>query len=186
MSIVKNLLLTIKQIIMKLLKLVFILCFLFSNPQLNAQDSCNCCTEKHNQFNFWEGQWEVKDEKGKTLGYSTISFVQNHCVLKEEWSNSTSAYTGTSYNFYNSKSNRWEQLWLDNQGEVLKLSGQFLDGKMILTSQTANYETQQEEKVNRITWTPLQDGRVKQEWNTISANGEATLIFKGFYEKLKR
>jgi len=56
---------------------------------------------------------------------------------------------------------------------------------MILTSQTANYETQQEEKVNRITWTPLQDGRVKQEWNTISANGEATLIFKRFYEKLK-
>jgi hypothetical protein len=56
---------------------------------------------------------------------------------------------------------------------------------MILTSQTANYETQQEEKVNRITWTPLQDGRVKQEWNTISANGETTLIFKGFHEKLK-
>jgi len=31
---------------------------LFSSLSLYAQTtSCNCCTEKHDEFNFWVGSW---------------------------------------------------------------------------------------------------------------------------------
>ena len=61
--------------------LVFIV--LFSTLGLNAQNStCNCCTEKHSEFDFWAGSWTVTNPDGSLAGTNIIEKVQDNCILQ--------------------------------------------------------------------------------------------------------
>lgn len=50
---------------------------------LSAQSTnCNCCTEKHVEFDFWIGTWTVTNPNGTPAGTNTIDKIQDHCVLR--------------------------------------------------------------------------------------------------------
>lgn len=87
--------------------------------------------------------------------------------------------TGTSFNLYDAATKRWHQTWVDSAGSLLQLDGNLQDGRMVLASAPAA-------QVNRITWTPLPDGRVRQLWEA-SADSGATwkTVFDGYYERRK-
>jgi len=52
---------------------------------------------------------------------------------------------------------------------------------MVLSGET---KTNKETLLHRINWTPLPEGKVKQEWATSSDNGQTwQTIFTGIYEK---
>jgi len=85
-----------------------------------AQEDCKCCTSNHKAFDFWVGDWEVYLPNGNKAGENTILKIQNNCVLQENWKSANSTFSGTSFNFYNTKTENWEQLWIDNQGQHLK------------------------------------------------------------------
>lgn len=146
---------------------------------LQAQQNCSCCSDQHHQFDFWIGKWDVFNPAGKKVGENTITQVQDNCVLLENW---VSTGTGTSYNYYDPADSTWNQLYLDNQGTILKLKGKFEDNKMILWSnevrgQNGNYR-------NRITWQLLPDGHVSQKWDIVALNGTVlSVAFDGVYKK---
>ena len=79
----------------------------------------------------------------------------------------------------------WNQLWIDNSGNVLKLKGHFTNEQMVLKS-----ELQKGVKVdwyyNQITWTPNEDGTVSQLWEIYDSRD--TLLqtaFLGIYQSRK-
>jgi len=149
------------------------------------QKPCACCGEEYRQFDFWVGDWEAFGPKGNLAGTNNIVVLQDQCIIQENWASANGAYTGTSYNHYDSQTGKWNQLWLDNQGGSLQLTGGLTDGKMILTGAPSpggdgkNY-------ISRITWTPNQDGSVRQHWEAqVEGEVEWQTWFNGLYKKKK-
>ena len=109
------------------MKQVLILCLIFLSTlgiaPLSQQDNppCKCCGDEYRQFDFWIGDWMVFDTTGKLVGNNQIVLLEDHCVLQENWKSGDSKYSGTSYNYYDNTDETWNQLWLDNQGGILKL-----------------------------------------------------------------
>lgn len=66
---------------------------------LNAQGDYPCCTEGHQAFDFWVGDWLVTDTTGTIRGKNTIQRVEDGCVLLEHWRGATGS-TGRSLNYY--------------------------------------------------------------------------------------
>lgn len=166
-------------------QLLLFLILVFSPVYINAQNNaCNCCTEKHTEFDFWIGNWEVTKPDGTPAGTNVIDKIQDNCILRENWTSATKGYTGTSNNFYNTTTKQWEQLWIDNQGQSLHLKGNRVGNQMILKSDVATNKAGQP-YYHRVTWTANDDGTVRQLWETITNDNSVTVAFDGLYKRVK-
>ena len=163
---------------------IIILVGLFAINTQSQEKNCNCCTEKYSEFDFWVGEWTVTNPDGTPAGTNHIEKIQDNCVLQEHWTSAKGNFTGTSNNFYNSKTKQWEQIWIDNQGQSLHLKGNRVGNQMILQS---DGEKDKEGKlvIQRITWTHNDDGTVRQYWETITDGNDIAIAFDGLYKKNK-
>lgn len=163
-----------------ILAITFLLISFSSMGQDNSK--CQCCSEKHTEFDFWVGTWNVTNSDGTPAGKNIIEKIQDNCILQENWTSARSGYTGTSNNFYNSKTDQWEQIWLDNQGQSLHLKGQKVGNQMILrTDDEVNKDGQL--FYHQITWTNNEDGTVRQLWETFTEGKDSAIAFDGLYKK---
>ena len=139
-----------------------------------------CTAAPHRQFDFWLGDWDVTDAKGKAAGRNRIVALHHGCVLQENWSG-TGGFTGTSLNAYDAERKTWHQTWVDNNGGVLQLDGRFADGRMVLAGESLD---EGKKVTQRITWERLPDGRVRQLWESSKDGGTTwTVAFDGYYAK---
>ncbi|HEX6132376.1 MAG TPA: hypothetical protein VFZ24_00250 [Longimicrobiales bacterium] len=145
---------------------------------LAAQNGRGCTEPIHRAFDFWIGEWEVRLENGSVAGRNTIRAMAGGCGLAESW-RGASGTVGESLNHYDPADGQWHQLWIDSSGLVLRLAGSPIDGGMRLESRPRDGAP-----VNRITWTLLEDGRVRQLWE-VSSDGGGTwqVVFDGYYVK---
>ena len=154
---------------------------LFSTHSFAQTITCACCSEFNRQFDFWIGDWIVKDTTGSVVGENRITKIEGGCGLQEQWIG-TSGTTGTSINYFDKSDNTWNQLWLDNGGNQLKLKGQLHKGKMVLQSEMVN--TQDSNYYNQITWSENEDGTVTQHWEVFDQyNKPVRTLFKGIYHR---
>lgn len=167
-------------------QIILLAALFFSLQQIQAQQNdslaCACCSEVHQQFSFWLGDWEVFDAKDSLIGTNLIVSLQDSCILQENWKSGVS-FSGSSYNFYNQATEKWQQLWVDNQGGSLELSGGLENGNMILSSDSL-VSKKGMKYVNRVIWSPNSDGSVEQTWDIVGADGEVKQTV--FYGKYKR
>ena len=156
---------------------------LFIGTSMHSQTKkAPCDTPKHNEFNFWVGDWNVYDTAGKLIGTNKILKMQSNCVMQENWESKASSNKGTSYNYVNLANNTWNQVWVDNSGFSLVLKGNLKDGSMVLESEVL--KGQQGEYFNRVTWTPGKDGSVTQVWEYLTPKGKLIQeAFRGIYKK---
>ena len=138
-----------------------------------------CADAAFHQFDFWLGEWDVMTPGGQRAGHNVIRIAEGGCAIVESWT-SASGNTGTSLNFYDRTDRKWHQSWMERGGEALRLSGEFADGHMRLQSSPSGPNG----AINRITWTPSPDGRVRQYWD-VSMDGGKTWksAFDGTYVK---
>ncbi len=139
-----------------------------------------CSSEEYRQFDFWIGNWVVTDSSGATTGTSQITEAANGCAIQEHWTGE-SGNTGVSLNFFDERDGRWHQHWVGGGGLILHLSGSIQDGAMVLEGRR---QTPQGELIDRITWSQLESGEVRQEWINSSDGGRNwTKAFVGFYQR---
>ena len=137
-----------------------------------------CSSAEHRQFDFWLGEWDVV-QSGKTAGRNSIRSILNGCAISEEWSG-TGGFKGSSLNFYNAETKRWQQTWIDSQGQSLALQGSLEAGSMVLESAAAKGSPR-----HKITWTPLSDKTVRQFWQVQeTAGSEWKTLFDGRYSRV--
>lgn len=139
-----------------------------------------CATTEARQFDFWIGEWEVF-AGGKLAGTSKISSASGGCALLEEYQG-VKGYQGKSLNFYNTAIAKWQQVWVGSAGDILVLTGDYQDGKMMLDGES----TQQGKKVlDRITWhNQAAEGTVRQVWEKSEDDGKTwNVVFDGLYKK---
>ena len=169
-------------------QLVFLLffCQFFSDKLPDGHDqNCPCCRPESRQFDFWIGEWETFTPDGKLAGTNSIELMEDSCLLRESWTSATGGFTGTSYNFWNQRTGKWQQLWIDNQGGNLQLEGSFEGGSMVLSSrELPNREGKLQ--IDRITWTPNRDGTVRQLWEVSIDKGKTwRIVFDGLYKRVR-
>ena len=139
-----------------------------------------CVAADFRQFDFWLGKWKVIDPKGQQVGTSEISRQSEGCAIREQW---TSAFGkgGMSINYYDPTEKKWHQDWVGGDGTILHLRGNLKDGAMVLIGESKGAKGT---IINRINWTALPDGKVKQKWDTSTNTGKSwTTSFVGLYEK---
>ena len=146
-----------------------------------ASQPATCSSKEYRQFDFWLGDWEVRDSKNQVVGHNKIFPILKGCAISENWT-SVSGNPGVSYNFYDQAEKKWHQTWVDQSGGVLYLDGNIKDGKMILSGKRPDKEGNK--VLHRITWSLLADGRVKQHWQISNSNdSQWNDLFVGFYKK---
>ena len=161
---------------------LFLFVALFSLSLFSQSKTCSCCTEFHDDFDFWIGEWVVTNPNGQQAGTNSITKIQGGCVLLENWISATAGYTGTSTNFYNATTKQWEQLWVDNQGGSLHLKGAREGNQMILKSDPLK-NAKGQSYYHQVTWTLNEDGTVRQLWETFTEYQQKTVAFDGLYTK---
>lgn len=134
------------------------------------------------QFDFWVGEWEVTQPDGKVAGESHIQSINGGRALLENWTSAGGNFAGKSLNSYDAVQGKWKQFWVDTAGTVLELSGGIVDGSMVLSG--TRHTRAGAEVTDRITWTPNEDGSVRQHWE-LSKDGGKTwqTLFDGHYAK---
>ena len=144
-----------------------------------AQDTPSpCSSPEFRAFDFWLGNWNVYGPKGNLAGTNNITREFNGCVLHEHY-NTDRGYSGESFNIYDAPRKVWHQTWVDSSGLLLVLEGGIQNGKMVLSGQTTG--TDDTITSHRITWTPNDDGSVRQFWESTNANGDWEVAFDGKY-----
>ena len=154
----------------------------FARPTLGqaTDQPAACSASAYRQFDFWIGEWEVRNPEGEVVGSNTIRRILNGCVLHESWIGS-SGDGGQSHNIYDMQTDRWHQSWVDDSGRLLQLDGGLDEaGRMVLRGETLGSDAQM--VLNEISWEPLARGRVRQVWRITTDGGSNwRVIFDGLY-----
>lgn len=149
-----------------------------------GQTTPSPCTEhpSFDDFDFWVGDWEVHTSDGTLAGRNSISMEHGECLLLEQWT-SVRGGTGTSLNFFSTDAGTWRQVWVGAGGSLIDIRGGLEDGKMILVG-TIEAMGSKGSTPFRGTWTPLEDGRVRQFFEQFDADADAWQPwFEGFYSR---
>jgi hypothetical protein len=155
---------------------------LVSLPASAQQTPFDCqASAPHRAFDFWLGEWEVRNEAGELQGNNRITSVQRGCAIQESW-RSVRGGTGQSINYYHTGTGQWRQLWNDAGASIIDISGGLQDGDMVLEG-TIYYLKSGEERPFRGRWTPMPDGRVRQLFEQQADGGTWAPWFDGYYNR---
>jgi hypothetical protein len=137
-----------------------------------------CTAAEFRQFDLWIGDWNVEASANPgRISRNRITRTNGGCTLLEQYT-TPGGYEGSSLNFYDAARKLWHQTWIDNQGGALYLEGGLQGNAMVLQTTTDPTDVQ------RITWTPLPDGRVRQHWESTEDGGRSwTTVFDGYYSR---
>ncbi|MBT8320006.1 MAG: hypothetical protein KJP01_07745, partial [Gramella sp.] len=123
----------------------------------------------------------VFNEQGEKVGENLVQKLEDNCIVNENWK-SVKAGSGKSYNYYDPADTTWNQLWISNTGNILKLKGVASKDKMVLKSEIIKGE--KGAYYNKITWTKNPDNSVTQLWEILDPEENLlTTAFKGIYRK---
>ena len=153
----------------------------FKEASALAEKTARPCmaTPEHRQFDFWVGEWNVYNPQGTQVGTNTIESVAVGCIVMENWTGAGGG-VGKSMNFYDPATRKWRQTWVDGRGGVLEFAGEFRDGAMRYTGETAGANGARTQA--RLTFFHLGPDRVRQLWEQSSDGGKTwSVVFDGMY-----
>ena len=138
-----------------------------------------CATGAYRQFDFWVGEWNVTTG-GVFDGTNNVTSELDGCLVAEHWAGAGQV-SGWSMNTYDRGTGLWYQHWVDESGLNLVLSGGLQNGSMVLSGPR---RTPARVFVERITFTPLPGGQMRQFWDTSTDGGATfpTVSFDGLYD----
>lgn len=151
--------------------------------QAGEEAASKPCDQMHfHEFDFWVGEWEVRDETGQLAGHNTITSEQAGCVIVERW-RSVAGNDGMSMNYYEPRSGRWKQNWI-SPDLILEMSGGRQGNDLVLEG-PLQYLGKNRTTVLRGIWTPLPDGRVRQHFIESQDGGKTWQEwFDGYYSRV--
>lgn len=143
-----------------------------STPKPPPQTAPKPCLKspQYRQLDFWVGEWTVTTRQGRHAGNSSVRLILDKCVVFENWTGDR-GLTGKSFNIYDRKTGKWEQLWVSSAGNLTKYAGNFKDGAMRYTADDT--DAQGKPLLLRLTFFPVSADEVRQLGES-SADGGKT------------
>jgi hypothetical protein len=151
---------------------------------LAAKQFPACTAPQFRKFDFWLGEWDVQSPGGISANppRSSIQKIVNGCVIFENWM-PPGGGDGKSFNFYSPDDKKWHQIWIATGAGVLDMTGDF-EGKALHYEGVVQGNGRK--ALQKLTFTPLDDGRVHQYWEQSTDDGKTwTVAFDGYYNRRK-
>lgn len=157
----------------------------FKQAQARAAVNARPCTARpeYRQLDFWIGDWDVKSTtQGQTAGASSIQLILGDCVIFENWTGA-SGVSGKSFSFFNARTGRWQQKWVDDKGGLTEFTGDYKDGAMHFTAATT---IQGKKALQRMTLFNLSRDQMRQLGEQSADEGKTwTVIYDLTYNRRK-
>lgn len=115
----------------------------FRDIRLKVFETLYPCSKepRNHDFDFWIGDWECYRTGTQILsGFSHVEAISGGCAILENYT-ATQAYSGKSFNFYDTASGKWEQDWIGSGGPSDRqhyYNGEYKNGNMHFTYETIN------------------------------------------------
>jgi hypothetical protein len=129
---------------------------------------------EYRQLDFWVGEWNVFSGT-QPVGTSSVQLILKDCVVFENWTGLTGG-SGKSFNKYNTSRKKWEQFWVSDSGGTIYFVGELVNGSMAYV-EDAGPKT----AIQRLTFTKMPDGRVRQLGEQSSDGGKTWTTGYDFY-----
>lgn len=174
-----------KKLIQNSLTAVF-LWMLFASVEVYAQQNPQPCRSQpeYRQFDFWVGEWEVRDENGQILGSSKVELILDGCVIFENWISARSGYMGKSFNYYNRLTGKWQQKWIDNRGVPIEFEGEYNAEIKALMFEGVTRDSSGNRILYQLNFYNKNYRQVRQLWKKSTDGGKSwEIIFDGYYRK---
>ena len=142
-----------------------------------------CLTrDESRRFDFWVGEWEVKNAQGQPAGQSSVQRLLEGCALYENWTDLQGG-GGKSLNSYNTDVKQWQQFWTDQYGRVTEYRESERTPEKGLRF-LAHQGTPQHQTQIRMTFTPIDAKTVRQFGETSTDGGKSwTTSFDLYYHR---
>jgi hypothetical protein len=132
-----------------------------------------CASQAHAGFDFWVGEWDVYPAGASTaIARSRIERTASGCAIRESWM-PLAGGGGTSITLLNHRTARWEQVWIGGDGKRVDFVGGTSGGAMVLTGYWDGVGPQGEDQLIRMTYTPREDGSVRQFGEASADHGQS-------------
>jgi len=122
---------------------------------------------EYRQFDYWVGDWDVYNKFGAVSGHNRVRLILGDCVVEENWASKLGG-EGKSFSKYNPHSRRWEQYWVDDQGDTTFFHGQLEGTNLVFHSETTDADGTS--MVRRLTFFRLGPDKVRQ-FSEMSTDG---------------
>jgi hypothetical protein len=129
---------------------------------------------EYRQLDFWVGEWNVFSGT-QPVGTSSVQLILKDCVVFENWTGLTGG-SGKSFNKYNTSRKKWEQFWVSDSGGTIYFVGELVNGSMAYVEDAGPKTT-----IQRLTFTKMPDGRVRQLGEQSSDGGKTWTTGYDFY-----
>ncbi|HKU28390.1 MAG TPA: hypothetical protein VJQ54_23175 [Candidatus Sulfotelmatobacter sp.] len=153
--------------------LVLAFCATLAFAQQPAKNPCSL--PEQGQLDFWVGDWDLTwpGQKANEIGHGTNSIkrILDGCVVQENFSGGESMHLrGSSVSTFDSRSNRWKQTWVDNEGGYLDFVGEFKGGQMIL--QREAMRPNGSKVLQRMVWKNITPNEFDWSWEASGDGGK--------------
>ncbi|HEY4968022.1 MAG TPA: hypothetical protein VII28_16560 [Puia sp.] len=142
-----------------------------------SQDNPCGSNPRNHDFDFWIGDWTCYRTGTDSLaGYSHIESMAGGCAILENYS-SARAYSGKSFNYYDTVSGKWKQDWIGSDGPSDRQhydQGEFSNGRMHFTYETTN--TKGEKIKGNFIFYFISRDSVRQYQDVIDAHGKTASV----------
>jgi len=154
-------------------------------PALASVSDTICAKAAFRRFDFWAGDWIVKDTAGKVIGSSHVTRDIGGCALHEHWAAAGGKGIGESFSGYVPNDGKWHQMYVGNGGYVFVMSGDFTgDTLMMFTPPRPSARDPKLQVVERWAWRPMPGSRVRQTAQATTDGGTTwRTLFDGIYER---
>ena len=145
-----------------------------------------CAMPSFSRFDYWAGDWVVRDTSGKVIGTNRVTRDVGGCGLHEHWA-STGREIGESFTAYSPNDRKWHQMYVGSGGYIFVMSGTFEGDKLVLfTAPRPSMRDPKVQVIERWTWTPIDSSHLRQHAE-LSTDGGATwkTQFDGRYERAR-
>ncbi len=127
-----------------------------------ALPSPACDTAAYAAFDFWVGEWDVYPNGAhQPVARSAIERLYKGCAIRENWK-PLRGVPGGSLSNLDPTTGRWHQTWIGSSPGRVEFEGGPVDGKMVLTGYWAGVGPAGEDGLIRMTYTPNDNGSVRQ------------------------
>ena len=146
-----------------------------------AVNPCKASPE-FRQFDFWIGDWDVKNPQGVPSGSSNIQLILGQCIILENWTGGSGS-SGKSFNIYDANDKKWHQTWVDDKGTFTHYIGGLVDGRMVIVADTI---VTGKKTLAKMTFSKLENGDVRQFGESSTDDGKTwTTSFDLIYSRKK-
>lgn len=134
-----------------------------------------CKPEEYRAFDFARGHFRMRGGGGQLAGHLRMTPMLMGCASRGHWRGAI-AGRGEVTTWFDRFQQRWHQLYVNDDGHPLMMSGGVRDGALVFTGVNTFFDGRV--GLHRMSWSPLPGGGLRQHWEFSADDGKSweTLI----------